>query len=359
MSKNPSRELPFITALETVRSLMTLMDRFALGIVLVIDDNRRLEATITDGDVRRAILKGVELDQSVSDLLAMRKDNPRRVGPIVAPLGTSPEELRLLMAEFHVRQIPILDQEQRVMDLALDSDILGPSTLPLDGFIMAGGFGKRLMPLTEKCPKPMLEVSGTPIIERLIGKLRAAGIQHVSIATHYLAEHIVDHFHDGRDFGVHIEYVEEGRPMGTAGALARAPRGEFPMLVINGDILTSIDFRAMLEFHREHSPQMTVAVKQYDIRIPFGVITTDGVEAVRIVEKPLIRNFVNAGIYLIQPDVCKMVPQDRAYDMPDLITALLDAQKRVACFPIHEYWLDVGQPEQYERASADVARGLV
>ena len=359
MSPNPSREIPFITTSETVRSLMTLMDCCALGIALVIDDKQRLEATITDGDVRRAVLAGVELDQSVSYLLATRKASSRHGSPVVAPLGTPPGNLRQLMAEFHIRQIPLLDAEGRVVDIALDSDYFAASTLPLEGLIMAGGFGRRLMPLTEKCPKPMLQVSGTPLIERLICKLRAVGIQHVSIATHYLAENIINHFHDGRDFGIHIEYVEEDRPMGTAGALARASHGDFPLLVINGDILTSIDFRAMLEFHNEHSPHMTVAVKQYDVRIPFGVFKTEGVDAVGIVEKPLVRNFVNAGIYLIRPDVCKMVPQDRSYDMPDLITALLDAHKRVICFPIHEYWLDVGHLEHYERASMDTARGLV
>ena len=360
MSSNPLHEIPFITTAETVRSLMTLMDRCALGIVLVVDNQNRLEATITDGDVRRAVLAGIELDHPVSRLIEMRRDNPNRRGPVVARLGASAEELCRLMAEFNVRQIPLLDEEQRVVDIALDSDYTAAaSALPLKGFIMAGGFGKRLMPLTEKCPKPMLPVNGRPILERLIDKLRDAGIQHVSIATHYRAENIMDHFHDGRDFGIHIDYVEEDRPMGTAGALAKASRESFPLLVMNGDILTSIDFRAMLEFHREHSPAMTVAVRQHDVQIPFGVVTTEGIEAVRIVEKPLVRNFVNAGIYLIQPDVCRMVPQDRPYDMPDLITALLDAQKRVICFPIHEYWLDIGQFEHYERAMADTAHGLV
>ena len=224
---------------------------------------------------------------------------------------------------------------------------------------MAGGFGKRLMPLTEKCPKPMLPVNGKPILEHLVGKLRAAGIQHVSISTHYLAESIIDHFHDGKDFGVNIEYVGEDQPMGTAGALAKVAVGDLPLLVVNGDILTSIDFRAMLEFHREHSADMTVAVQQYEVRIPYGVITTNGVDAVRIVEKPTLRNFVNAGIYLVQPSVCKMVPPDRTFDMPDLITSLISAQKRVICFPIHEYWLDIGHMEQYERASTDAARGIV
>jgi dTDP-glucose pyrophosphorylase len=338
---------------------MGVMDRCALGITLVVDEQHRLEATVTDGDVRRAILLGIRLDHSVADLLATRKDNPRNGSPITAPLGAAPEELLRLMAEHSIRQVPLLDAEARVVDIALDSDYLPPAALPLDSLIMAGGFGTRLMPLTEKCPKPMLPVSGKPILEHLVCKLRAAGIQHVSISTHYLAESIVEYFHDGRDFGINIEYVGEDQPMGTAGSLAKASLGDLPLLVVNGDILTSIDFRAMLQFHREHSADMTVAVQQYEVKIPYGVVTTDGIDAVRIVEKPTLRNFVNAGIYLVQPSVCKMVPPDHPFDMPDLITSLISAQRRVICFPIREYWLDIGQREQYERASTDATCGIV
>jgi dTDP-glucose pyrophosphorylase/CBS domain-containing protein len=359
MPANPSHELPLIAKSAVIRELMCLMDRCALGIALVVDDNRRLEATITDGDVRRAILFGIELDRQVVELLAARKAHGRSAHPITAPVGTASRELLQLMAEHRIRQIPLLDAEERVVDIALDSDYLADSALPLDGFIMAGGFGKRLMPLTEKCPKPMLPVNGRPILEHLICKLRAAGIQHVSISTHYMAESIVEHFHDGKDFGVHIEYVDEERPMGTAGALAKASLGDIPLLVVNGDILTTIDFRAMLEFHREHTADMTVAVQQYEVRIPYGVISTEGIDATRIVEKPSFRHFVSAGIYLIQPCVCEMVPRHCAYDMPDLITSLIAAHKRVICFPIREYWLDVGRVEEYERASTDATLGVI
>lgn len=364
MPANPSRELPLITKSKAVRELMSLMDRCALGIVLVVDEDRRLEATVTDGDVRRAILLGIELEEPVSQLLATRKAGRERGpakarGPITAAVGTSADGLRTLMARYRVRQIPVVDSDGRVVDIAMESDYLTDAPLALDGFIMAGGYGKRLMPLTEKCPKPMLPVNGKPILEHLVGKLHAAGIQHVSISTHYLAESIVDYFHDGKEFGVAIEYVDEDRPMGTAGALAKAAVGDLPLLVINGDILTSVDFRAMLEFHREHAADMTVAVQMYEMRIPYGVLTTEGINAVRIVEKPAIRNFVNAGIYLIQPGVCKMVPSDRSFDMPELITGLIGAGKRVICFPIREYWLDVGHIEHYERASLDIASGIV
>lgn len=359
MPPKTSQELPLIMKSKTLRELMTLMDRCALGIVLVVEEDGRLEATVTDGDIRRATLLGIELGESIEQLLATRKQNDRDDRPITASMDATADELRQLMGRYGIRQIPILDSEQRVVRIALESDYLVDSSLALEGFIMAGGFGKRLMPLTENCPKPMLPINGKPILEHLVGKLRGAGIQHVSISTHYLADSIVDHFHDGRDFGVHIEYVGEDQPMGTAGALAKVAVGDLPLLVVNGDILTSIDFRAMLEFHREHSADMTVAVQSYEVRIPYGVITTNGVEAVSIVEKPTVRNFINAGIYLIQPNVCKVVPSDRTFDMPDLITSLISAGKRVICFPIREYWLDVGHMEQYERASSDIARGIV
>ncbi len=335
------------------------MDRCALGIALAVDESGRLEATITDGDVRRAILLGVELDQPVGKLVEMRKERTPNAAAITAQVGTAAEELRRMMAKFRIRQIPLLDDEGRVADIAMDSDYFAASPLALDGFIMAGGFGKRLMPLTETLPKPMLPVNGKPLLEHLVCNLREAGIHHVSISTHYLARSIVEHFQDGKDFGVHIEYVDEDQPTGTAGSLAKAAVGDVPLLVINGDILTSVDFRAMLEFHREHAAEMTVAVQQYEVSIPYGVISTEGIDAVNIVEKPSIRHFVNAGIYLIEPSVCAMVPGDRPFDMPELITKLIDEHKRVICFPIREYWLDVGQREQYDRASADMASGAV
>jgi dTDP-glucose pyrophosphorylase/CBS domain-containing protein len=359
MSANSSHELPLVTRSHTVRDLLSVMDRCALGITLVVDEQKRLEATVTDGDVRRAILLGTNLNQSVDDLLGTRKDNAGNGPPVTSNIDTAPEELLRLMAKYSIRHVPLLDAEARVVDIALDSDYLPTPALPLDSLIMAGGFGTRLMPLTEKCPKPMLPVSGKPILEHLVCKLRAAGIKHVSISTHYLAESIVEHFHDGKDFGVNIEYVDEDQPMGTAGSLAKASLGDIPLLIVNGDILTSIDFRAMLQFHHEHSADMTIAVQQYEVSIPYGVITTDGVDAIRIVEKPTLRNFVNAGIYLVQPSVCTMVPSDHAFDMPDLITSLINAQKRVICFPIREYWIDIGRIEQYERASTDAACGVV
>ena len=359
MTLNPSKTLPVVVGSSTIRELLKVIDSGGLGIALVVDSCRRLEATITDGDVRRAILFGIELDAAVSGLLAMRKESANDTPPVTAPLGSTAEQICRLMAERRLRQVPIVDSESRVVDIAMESDYVANRDLPLDGFIMAGGFGKRLLPLTEKCPKPMLPVNGKPILEHLVDKLRTAGIRHVHISTHYLADSITQHFRDGRDFGVDIEYVSEDRPMGTAGALAKVAVGQLPLLVVNGDILTSIDFHAMLEFHREHAADMTVAVRQYEIQVPYGVVATQGVNAIRIDEKPIVRHFINAGIYLVQPAVCNMVPLGHAFDMPELITSLISAGKRVICFPVREYWLDVGQLEHYERASQDFAHGMI
>ncbi|HEX3437915.1 MAG TPA: nucleotidyltransferase family protein [Pseudacidobacterium sp.] len=358
METNSSRTLPLVTSASTVRDVLKVIDTTGLGIALVVDGMQRLKATITDGDVRRAILFGIELDSTTNDLLLMGKTSAHDQAPVTALLGSTVEQILQLMSERGVRQIPIIDSESKVVDIALKSDYLTDRNLPLDGFIMAGGFGKRLMPLTENCPKPMLPVNGKPILEHLVDKLRTAGIRHVHISTHYLADSITQHFRDGKDFGVDIEYVGEDRPMGTAGALAKVVVGQVPLLVVNGDIVTSIDFRAMLEFHREHAADMTVAVRQHEIQIPYGVVATQGVNAIRIDEKPIVHYFINAGIYLVQPTVCNMVPPDHAFDMPELITSLISAGKRVICFPVREYWLDVGQLEQYERASQDLAHGM-
>jgi NDP-sugar pyrophosphorylase family protein len=181
----------------------------------------------------------------------------------------------------------------------------------------------------------------------------------VSLATHHLSDPIVEHFKDGSEFGVNLNYIHESEPRGTAGALSRLPASSEPFLVMNGDILTSVDVRAMLNFHRDQMADLSVGVRQYDIEVPFGVVETHGVNVTGIMEKPVLRHFINAGIYLVNPPVCHLVPQDRRFDMTDLIAAVLESGGNVVCFPIREYWLDIGQIEQYQRAKVDVSEGVV
>lgn len=199
----------------------------------------------------------------------------------------------------------------------------------------------------------MLNVGERPLLESTIGRLRDSGIRRINVSTHYMAEVIEGHFGDGRDFGVEISYVEEDRPLGTAGALGLLSPGEEPILVINGDILTRIDFRSMLDFHQDHGADLTLAVKPYEHQVPYGVVESEGVVLKRIVEKPVFRKFVNAGIYLLNPEVCTKVPNGKSFDMTDLIETLSSEGKKVVCFPVREYWLDIGQMEDYERAQRE------
>ena len=353
-----SPSLPLVTVQTSIRDTMGVIDRHGKGIALVVDEQQRLLTTITDGDIRRAILSGLDLDQPVMRLKQTQNNAPP-VLPITAPLGTTEAEILALMQAHVVRQVPLLDEEGRVCELAVIDDLLQQTELAVTAVIMAGGYGRRLMPLTETVPKPMLPVNGRPLLEHMLDKLQRAGIRSVNVATHYLSDSIVNHFHDGSEFGVRLNYFREAEPLGTAGALAKMSSGTDPLLVINGDILTGVDIRAMLHFHREHDAQLTVGVRQYDIEVPFGVVETDGVNVTRIAEKPVLRHFINAGIYFVNPAMCRLVPENRYFDMPDLIEAVIASGGTVISFPVREYWLDVGQLEQYQKAEADVAKGMV
>ena len=358
MKPMPLPNLPLITLETSVRDTMSVIDSHAKGIAVVVDQERRLLATITDGDIRRALLAGIDVDQPVIRLMPWYP-NANPSPPITARIGTSEAELLSLMHDHSIRQIPLLDQDGCVYELAVKDDLLNQFEMPVAGVIMAGGFGTRLRPLTEDVPKPMLPINGRPLLEHMLSKLRQAGIRSVSITTHYLGKNIIEHFKDGSEFGVNLRYIEETAPLGTAGSLGKMSAETNPLLVLNGDILTGVDFRAMLDFHHENKAKLTVGVQQYRVGIPFGVLETEGVCVKSIVEKPVFRYLVNAGIYLVDPSICNLVPADRRFDMTDLIEAVIESGDKVISFPVREYWLDVGRPEQYLKAEADVSKGLV
>jgi dTDP-glucose pyrophosphorylase/CBS domain-containing protein len=349
-------ELPVVFLTNTIRETMAVIDKGVKGIALVIDDDRRLLGTITDGDVRRAILASVDLNEGVGTLLKAKRNSAHGV-PVTAPIGLESEALLLLMRDHNLRQIPLLDGNQRVVGLSTIDQLIPSDELSLQALIMAGGYGTRLRPLTDEMPKPMLPVGDRPLLELIVQQLRDAGIRRVSLATHYKGEIISNHFKDGQGFGVEINYVLEDQPLGTAGALGLLGQSDEPILLINGDILTRVDFRAMLNFHREHEADLTVGVRQYEFSVPYGVVKTDGVAVTGISEKPILREFINAGIYLLNPSVQRLIPNGESYDIPDLIDLLVGQKGRVVCFPITEYWLDIGKSDHYDQAKLDIAAG--
>lgn len=336
----------------SVREVMACIERNAEGIALVVDSEQRLIGTVTDGDIRRAILAGMDLDLPVRVLVEQRAPAPYPT-PFTAPVGTANAELLRMMTQYTLRHIPLVDNTGRVVDMALLGDLVQESQLPLTAVVMAGGYGTRLHPLTKDLPKPMLPVGDRPLLELIIEQLRQAGIQRVNVTTHYQAEKIIKHFGNGKAFGVEINYVTEDSPLGTAGALGLIEALNEPLLVINGDILTRIDFRAMLAYHRKYGADLTVAVRRYDLQVPYGVIESEGVLVRQVREKPLFGLLVNAGIYLLEPSVHHYIPKGR-FDMTDLIKRLVEDGRPVVSFPIIEYWLDIGQHGDYEQAQKDV-----
>lgn len=347
-----------VAADDSIHQAIACIDQNGKGIVLITDEERLLLGTISDGDVRRAVLAGESLDMLVSDLLARKVSSPYPE-PVTAPVGTERADLLRLMQERVVRQVPLLDDNGRVVGLVTMDELLPEQVLPLQAVIMAGGFGTRLRPLTEDLPKPMLPVGDRPLMELIIEQLRQTGIRRVSITTHYLTDKIEEHFGDGHDFGVEINYVTEERPLGTAGALSLMDVPEEPLLVINGDILTRVDFRAMLNYHRKYNADLTVGVRQYELDVPYGVVECEGPRVQHLREKPRHSFLVNAGIYLLEPAVHRYIPNGERFDMTDLIQRLLEEKRTVVGFPIVEYWLDIGQRADYEQALEDARNGRI
>jgi dTDP-glucose pyrophosphorylase len=337
----------------SIHQAIQAMEGVRLGIILVVDQERHLQGTITDGDVRRAILANISLDDPVTVLLES-KSTTGSASPITVSSDASRATMLRTLQEHKILHLPLVDDQQRVVSLVIMAEFLPQTATSMQAMIMAGGQGERLRPLTEDLPKPMLPVGDRPLMENIIDRLKDAGIEHVNISVHHQSEKITDHFGDGSEFGIDISYVTEDQPLGTAGALGIMSPPKETLLVINGDILTQLDFLAMLDYHREHGADLTVAVQTYDFQVPYGVVECDGPTVKRMIEKPTIQNFVNAGIYLLEPSVYQLIPNGEKFDMTDLIQKLLDEERPVVAFPIHESWLDIGEHEDYLEAQSIV-----
>ncbi|HBJ02338.1 nucleotidyltransferase family protein [Lysinibacillus sp. UBA5990] len=333
---------PNTTLLET----MKIIDDTSLQFAIVVDDSQTLLGTVTDGDIRRGILRGEGLDVNIESVM--------NVSPITAGLDNTYSEYLNILKKYKLNQLPIIDNDNRIVDIIFAGQQQQETNKNNLVVLMAGGLGSRLRPLTEKIPKPMLNVGNKPILETIIEGFKQYGFTRFILSVNYKKEVIQDYFQDGSDLGVTISYIEEDKRMGTAGALSLLQENlNSPILVMNGDLLTQVNFEQLLQFHEETDATATMCVREYEYQIPYGVIETKGQQLISIKEKPIHRSFVNAGIYVLSPSVFEYIPQGKFYDMPDLFNQLIDEQKNVSVFPVREYWLDIGRMADFERADEE------
>ncbi|OXL41860.1 alcohol dehydrogenase [Enterobacter mori] len=331
----------------TLREALEIINREALRVALVIDDNNYLLGVITDGDIRRGLLNNL--------VLSAKAELVMNTQPVTAASNVSSAELNSMMKAKGILSIPILD-DGKVVGLETIQSVNDKKKYPNPVFIMAGGFGTRLKPLTDTCPKPMLCIGGKPILETVIRSFVKAGFNNFYISTHYMPETIKEHFGDGERFDSKINYVYEENPLGTGGALGLLPEdlsNEHPLIMINGDVLTNVDYERLIKFHIESKADATICVREYDYQIPYGVIKGEGNKIVSMEEKPVQRFFVNAGIYVVSPNIFKAVPKNHRVDMPTLLEQHMANNKNILMFPIHEYWLDIGRMDDFKKAQVD------
>ncbi len=335
----------------SITDAIAQLDLAGTGGLVLSGPDRHVAGLLTDGDIRRAILGKVSLADPCGSIATPE--------PVVARAPIGPAEALQVMLEHDINHLPVVDEAGALVDFLLRKNLVVDVPGDLSAVVMAGGFGKRLLPLTETVPKPMLPMGERPLLERTIDQLRGAGIREVHLTTHYLSDSIADHFGDGEAFGVRISYATEDEPRGTAGGLRLIPRPDGPLLVMNGDILTRVPYQDMLRFHRKHGAQMTVGLRAHEVQVPFGVVECDDVRVTDLAEKPQIRLLVNAGIYLLEPSAWDHIPGTGRFDMTDLIRRLLDERQTVVGFPVIEYWQDVGRHEDYRQAQEDVRTGRI
>ena len=325
---------PDVTIGHAVRNL----NEFGIKIVLVTNEAGVLQGTISDGDVRRGLLRGLDLNSPIAsivryDAFVVRPEMPR-------------EMVMQLMQANKIHQIPVVDEQHKVVGLHLWNEINSLPTRANSMVIMAGGLGSRMRPHTESCPKPLLNVAGKPILEHIIDRAKLEGFQHFVIAINYLGHMIETHFDDGKRLGVRIDYLREESPLGTAGALSLfKPTANLPFVVTNGDVITDIRYGELLDFHVRHAAIATMAVRLHEWQHPYGVVQTQGVEIVGFEEKPISRSHINAGVYVLEPSALQLLCEDIHCDMPVLFERLKVSEQRTVAYPMHEPWLDVGRPE--------------
>lgn len=332
---------------KTILETLECIDNSALRVVLVVDEKHKLLGIVTDGDIRRGILKRLSLDTPISEVMMPN--------PVTASSSLTRREMLALMQSKNLLTLPLVDDGELV-GLATLQSLLAPKKHDNPVFLMAGGFGTRLRPLTDNCPKPLLKVGTRPMLEIILRHFIRYGFHKFYISTHYLPEMIREHFKDGSEWGVSIQYIHEESPLGTGGALGLLPDdiGDLPLIMMNGDILTNMDFEKLLEYHQNHNADATMCVREYQYKVPYGVVEGSAGCIERMVEKPVQYFNVNTGIYVINSDIVSRVQKDQAIGMPTLLEKEIAMGNKVMMYALNEYWLDIGQMEDYKRAQNDI-----
>jgi len=335
-----------LNPLATIREAIEVIDKGSMQIALVVDHQNKLIGTLTDGDIRRGLLKGLSLDSSIETIIFRT--------PTIAKIGASKKEILNLATAKKLHQIPIVDDEGKVVGIEEIDELVKPEQRSNKVVLMAGGLGTRLRPLTEHKPKPMLEVGNKPILQTIIEHFASYGFRDFVIAVNYKSHVIQEYFNDGSNLGVNIEYIQEEKRLGTAGSLSLLKEiPEEPFFVMNADILTNLNFLHLYNYHVSSNSVATMCVKEYDYQIPYGVVNLKENKILSIEEKPIYKFFVSAGIYMLNPESLDYIPKNEFFDMPMLFEKIIKEKQNAISFPIYEYWLDIGRIEEYKRANKE------
>jgi len=328
----------------SILDALKIIDKSSKQIALIVDNKQKLLGTLSDGDIRRALLNNISLNDSVKHIYFKE--------PTVANINNSREEIVNICISKKIHQIPIVDNNGNLIGLEILDELISKKTKSNKVILMVGGLGTRLRPLTEKTPKPMLHVGGKPILQTIVENFVNYGFTNITMCVGYKSNIIQDYFGDGSKFGANIDYVLENKRMGTAGALSLLKtKPEKPFFVMNGDLLTNVNFEHLLNFHLENSSLATMCVREYDFQVPYGVVNVKNNKILSIEEKPVQKFFVSAGIYMLNPETIEYIPKNQFYDMPTLFENLINNQKNVISFPLREYWLDIGHIDEYNKAN--------
>ena len=335
-----------LTINATIKEALQIIDGGAMQIALIVDENEKLLGTLTDGDIRRGLIKGLELSSSIETIIFKT--------PTVVKISDTKEDILQIALVKKLHQIPVIDDNGKVIGIQQIDELLKPKNKSNKVILMVGGLGTRLRPLTENTPKPMLKVGNKPILQTIVEKFAQYGYTNIIMCVNYKSDVIQDYFGDGKQFGVEIEYIFEEQRMGTAGALSLlSKKPNEPFFVMNGDLLTNVNFEYLHDYHLANSSIATMCVREYDFQVPYGVVKVDDNKILSIEEKPIHKFFISAGIYMLSSESLDYIPQNEFNDMPTLFEKLINESKNTISFPLREYWLDIGRIEEYKKANEE------